>query len=516
MASPADRLPPAPVDRAWPVSPEYVARARIGREILRDDPHRPRYHACAPVGWMNDPNGVLQHDGRWHLFYQHNPRAGVHADMHWGYMSSPDLVHWDDHACALRPEEGTYDAQGIWSGNAVVADDGTPTLFYTGVQAGPNDRHEHQLVCIAHVRDGFTHFEKDPGNPVIASTPAGMDLVQYRDPFVWRGRAGSPNKWLLTIGAGFPGVGGTALVYGSDDLRHWDYLHPMAVGDASVREPVWTGIMWECPDYYEDPTTGKGVLVLSAWDRGVQYVVASTGDVDATGTRLVPTNTFALDGGAFYAPQSFWDAKGRRIQFGWLRESRPATVHGPAGWAGAMSLPRVLRVTPDGRLAGSPAPEVAALRRDHVPVFPSARTRHAVDLHEAHFELSLRFDAVGTGRSGAWVRCSPDGQEATFTGYDPAVGGLIIDRSQSSVDRVNSSTASLTPVVIPGGASFTVRIFGDGSVIEAFIEDEGGCIANIGDRIYPTRQDSLGMSVEGPTFVGGDAWLMADIWRSRT
>jgi beta-fructofuranosidase len=343
-----------------------------------------------------------------------------------------------------------------------------------------------------------------------------MDLVQYRDPFVWRGRAGSPNKWLLTIGAGFPGVGGTALVYGSDDLRHWDYLHPMAVGDASVREPVWTGIMWECPDYYEDPTTGKGVLVLSAWDRGVQYVVASTGDVDATGTRLVPTNTFALDGGAFYAPQSFWDAKGRRIQFGWLRESRPAAVHGPAGWAGVMSLPRVLRVTPDGRLAGSPAPEVAALRRDHVPVFPSARTRHAVDLHEAHFELSLRFDAVGTGRSGAWVRCSPDGQEATFAGYDPAVGGLIIDRSQSSVDRVNSSTASLTPVVIPGGASFTVRIFGDGSVIEAFIEDEGGCIANIGDRIYPTRQDSLGMSVEGPTFVGGDAWLMADIWRSRT
>jgi sucrose-6-phosphate hydrolase SacC (GH32 family) len=114
------------------------------------------------------------------------------------------------------------------------------------------------------------------------------------------------------------------------------------------------------------------------------------------------------------------------------------------------------------------------------------------------------------------VRCSPDGQEATFAGYDPAVGGLIIDRSQSSVDRVNSSTASLTPVVIPGGASFTVRIFGDGSVIEAFIEDEGGCIANIGDRIYPTRQDSLGMSVEGPTFVGGDAWLMADIWRSRT
>ena len=271
--------------------------------------------------------------------------------------------------------------------------------------------------------------------------------------------------------------------------------------------------MWECPDFYEDPTTGKGILLLNAWDHGVQHVVASTGDVDATGTRLVPTNTFAFDGGAFYAPQSFWDAKRRRIQFGWLRESRPPSIHGPAGWAGVMSLPRVLQVTPDGRLAGSPAPETASLRRDHVPVASSVGTRHDVDLHEAYFELSLRFGTVGTGRSGAWVRCSPDGQEATFVGYDPEAGGLIVDRSRSSLNHANLLTTSLTPVEISHGVPFIVRVFGDGSVIEAFIEDEGGCIANLGDRIYPTRPDSLGITVVGGAFTGGDAWTMADIWQ---
>ena len=513
MASLGDQLPPAPLDREWPVTQAYVARAQVGRSILRDDPHRPRYHACPPAGWMNDPNGLIQFGGRWHLFYQHNPRAGVHADMHWGYMSSPDLVHWDDHACALRPDDDTYDAQGIWSGNAVVADDGTPTLFYTGVRAGPKDRHEHQLVCVAHVRDGFTRFDKDHANPVIPTTPVGLALVQYRDPFVWRARAGSPTKWLLAIGAGFPGQGGTALVYGSDDLRHWDYLHPMAIGDASVREPVWTGIMWECPDFYEDPSTGKGVLLLNAWDHGVQYVVASTGEVDVTGTKLTPTTTFAFDGGAFYAPQSFWDDAGRRIQFGWLREARPATVHGPAGWAGAMSLPRVLRVTPDGRLAGSPAPEVAALRRERIPITASGGTHHAVELHEAHFELSLHFSSPASGRSGAWVRTCPDGQETTFVGYDPKVGGLIVDRSKSSLDHVNLLTVSLTPLALADGVAFTVRVFGDASVLEAFIEDESGCLANIGDRIYPTRSDSLSIAVEGSTFIGGDAWTMADIWQ---
>ena len=137
----------------------------------------------------------------------------------------------------------------------------------------------------------------------------------------------------------------------------------------------------------------------------------------------------------------------------------------------------------------------------------------SVDLHEAYFELSLRFDAVGTSRSGAWVRCSPDGQEATFVGYDPAAGGLVVDRSRSSLDHANFLTTSVTPVVIPHGAPFTVRIFGDGSVIEAFIEDSGGCIANMGDRIYPTRADSLGIEVEGARFAGGDAWTMADIWQ---
>jgi beta-fructofuranosidase len=72
-------------------------------ERARADPHRPHFHFVSPAGWLNDPNGVGQWNGRYHLFYQHNPDAAVHANIHWGHASSDDLVHWTDEPIALTP-----------------------------------------------------------------------------------------------------------------------------------------------------------------------------------------------------------------------------------------------------------------------------------------------------------------------------------------------------------------------------------------------------------------------------
>lgn len=37
------------------------------RARLRGDWHRPGYHFVAPANWMNDPNGLIQWHGVYHM-----------------------------------------------------------------------------------------------------------------------------------------------------------------------------------------------------------------------------------------------------------------------------------------------------------------------------------------------------------------------------------------------------------------------------------------------------------------
>src|SRR5579871_1584310 len=196
-----------------------------------NDPHRPRYHFMPPANWMNDPNGPIYVDGRYHLFYQHNPRAAAWGDydnsvpaappppdvvwgsMHWGHAVSTDLVNWRHLPIALTPTPDGPDKNGCFSGCAVIHE-GVPTLLYTGVSP--------ECQCLAVSHDGLLTWQKDARNPVIAGPPAGWTRTDFRDPCVWQ----EGDEWLMLIGTGIKDVGGAALLYRSDDLIHWRYLHP--------------------------------------------------------------------------------------------------------------------------------------------------------------------------------------------------------------------------------------------------------------------------------------------------
>ena len=468
------------------------------RRRLASDPHRPLYHFLPPANWMNDPNGLIQWQGRYHMFYQHNPAGPLWGTIHWGHAVSDDLVHWNDLPIALSPTPGGPDKDGCWSGCA-VDDDGIPTLIYTGVFP--------ERPCVATSRDNLLTWEKYAGNPVIAGPPEGLDVLGFRDHCVWR----EGDTWYQLVGSGIRGVGGTALLYRSRDLVRWSYVHPLCVGDSEGARQ-----MWECPDFF--PLDDRYCLLVSGQPEFLHTYCFLGAYADHTFT---PETQGLTDFGLyFYAAQTLLDDLGRRIVWGWIKEGRSGEAQQAAGWAGVMSLPRLLSLRSDGLLGMTPAPELEALRGRHhrftnVHLTPTSSDVLG-DVKGDCLEILIvaEFGPGGAGRFGLKVRCSPDGEEQTLIIYDREVGCLAVDRERSSLDPEVSRGVQEGPLELDDDECLRLRVFLDRSVIEIFANDRA-CLT---DRIYPARADSLGLDLfshGGSVMLNTvDIWEMGAIWPS--
>src|SRR5579859_124687 len=349
--------------------PAFAAVPLTESQILRD-PMRPTWHLMPARGWMTDPCGPIYWKGRYHMFFQYNPNVAVWGDRYWAHATSADMVHCQRQPIALAPTPGGPDADGVFSGTAAVVD-GRVAVLYTGVTEVPreqstlrdgNDKlREQQCLAVAQ-DDMLMHWQRQP-QAVIASPPPGMQVTGFRDPCPFL----IGNDWYLVLACGQRSVGGNVLLYravkqpGSGPvaaLSHWEYLHPLAEGKWGGKQganPVDTGEMWECPDFFE--LDGKHVLIHSTEGKTMWQI----GTLDQTALRFQPESEGLLDHGAYYAPKSQLDAQGNRVLWAFLPETRPPAEHGAAGWACCMSLPRKLSVQ-SGELVMEPIAALTSLR----------------------------------------------------------------------------------------------------------------------------------------------------------
>ena len=480
-----------------------AVRGQTSVNLLASDRHRPRFHLMPPSAWLNDPNGPLYWKGRYHLFYQYSPVISNTGTKYWAHAVSTDLVHWQNLGIALAPTPTGADKNGCWSGSAVVHN-GVPTLVYTGgTWSAESERAEREkgiiperqmLAIAAAPTDPYLRkWIKVPENPVLTAPPAGIKAVGWRDPSLWK----EGDTWYMVIGSGEVGKGEMALLYTSTDLRKFTYQHPLAIAKLDPKSQdlskpfTW---MWECPEFFF--LDGKPVLLVA---RGNKYLTGAYSN-----HRFQQEFEAQIDCGLVaYAQKTMEDQKGRRIWWAWIREKRSAKAQVEAGWAGVMSLPRILTFRKDGTLGVEPVPELTALRREYKkitnrsiePNGPLLLKGFASDCAEIEVEIDLG----GAQEIGLRVRSTADGSEQTLIGFNREKQTLFSDTRNSSKDpetrelprffgNLSLQEGSLR---LDKGEPLKLRVYVDASVIEIFANGK----VSLSDRVYPSRADSTGIGL---------------------
>ncbi|MDI4643519.1 GH32 C-terminal domain-containing protein [Cohnella hashimotonis] len=472
----------------------------LPREMFIRDRHRPQYHVTTPGHWMNEPHAPFYYEGRYHLFYQFNPKGPFFHYLHWGHSVSEDLVHWRDLPPALRPEPG-IDPDGVWSGSATYDEEGQPALFYT---TGNHSLKPNQQIGLARPRDGG---KSDPdliawtkrSKPVLMLDQDEELLDEFRDPFVWRDQ----DRWVMLVGAGLKNRGGTALAYVSDDLENWTPCGPFYESDPS--KYPFLGTAWELPVLLPlrdqgGNRTDKHVFVVSPWGPGavadIRYWI---GRYDSAHIRFVPDHEEPrlIDYGDFHftGPSGMVDPKtGRSILFTIAQGERSPEIDYDSGWSHGAGMPVTLTLLDDSTLGVSPIEEIALLREETLldvrNVTLEAANLLLDGIHGSMLEIELELQAAG--RTAIALRRSPGGEEETVLYCDRDRSEIGVDRTRSTLDPKERTRGIQSGPLALGEQSLRLHVLLDRSLIEAYFNGRK-CMTT---RTYPSRLDADGLRLD--------------------
>lgn len=441
---------------------ELLEAARSAeRRGLGPDQWREVFHLMPPVGWLNDPNGLIQKDGVTHIFFQYNPLDTKPGPQnYWGHYTTKDFVHYDLLPPALTSDT-PRDASGVYSGSAAVRD-GKLQLYYTGNVKHPGNHdythtgREHNTMTA--VSNDGVHFEDKQVLLTNDNYPANCTL-HVRDPKFIRYN----NANYLVLGARRDDDTGEVLVYKEGKRDEWHY-------EGILKSDAPFGYMWECPDLF---TIGDTTF-LSVSPQGVEAEGDKYNNIYQSGTYKVrghfPDNTTLSDfeeldhGFDFYAPQTYEDEQGRRILIGWMGLPDIPYENPTQGWMHTLTMPREL-TEKHGKLYQTPLPEYQALRESETTAQSSGETLsfNEPGAFEAIITPSVQTAFKINIRGGCTVEW--DGQKLSLSFDEQSGQGRTIRRTAlSALTELNLfvDTSSIEIFANNGEAVFTSRFYPTG------------------------------------------------------
>jgi fructan beta-fructosidase len=428
---------------------------------LEKEPHRPLFHFTPEAHWMNDPNGMVFFNNKYHLFYQYYPDSTVWGPMHWGHAVSTDLVHWAHKPIALFPDSLGY----IFSGSAVAdinntsgfEKDGKVPLvaIFThhdpaGEKAGKNT---FQNQSIAYSTDDGETWTKYQSNPVL-NNPGIKD---FRDPKVsWHEPT---KKWIMTLA-----TLDRITFYSSSDLKTWK--KESEFGDTVGAH----GGVWECPDLFPLKYDGKDIWILlvsinPGGPNGGSATQYFTGQFDGHTFTPYQTDTRWVD----YGPDDYagvtWSNTGdRKIFLGWMSNWQYANVVPTIKWRSATTVPRNLSLQKIGDryfVSAVPVKELDKLKREKIDIKDNKAKLSGGAVMRLTTGVLNDFEIVLSNNSS----------QRTVIGYSKAANEYYIDRTASgktSFEKGFASRSVAPRIAITDSADITLVI--DVASVELFAD----------------------------------------------
>ena len=358
------------------------------RDNVRKDNNRLRYHLMPPTGWLNDPNGLCQKDGTYHIYFQFSPFSSSWDIKLWGHYTTKDMINFKEEEPFLFPDID-FDRDGVYSGSAFVKDNNI-NYFYTGnVKLKDkqydyiNEGREQNIIHISS-KDGIFKTNK---KLIMTNNDFPKNMTKHvRDPKIYF----EDDIYYMSLGARDKENRGCIILYKSIDLENFKYYN-------TIYTDYDFGYMWECPDIFKINNN----LFLLCCPQGVEQQGDKYQNIYQNGYFKIDydfiKNEYNLGdfvefdkGFDFYATQTFQDEKGRRILYAWMGipdadYTNPTTKY---NWQHSLTMPRQL-IEKDGRLYQKPLDELKSLRKDEIKC--SINKFKNIKIEDICFEMNIEF-----------------------------------------------------------------------------------------------------------------------------